>query len=74
MITSVDKVKILQYLKKHASGDLYYDDFKEIINRKKCNDYDLLEYFVESSEQFLEKKDGSFNLLIKYLELVGIFI
>lgn len=30
MITSVDKVKILQYLKKHASGDLYYDDFKRL--------------------------------------------
>lgn len=74
MITPVDKVKITQYLKKHASGDLYYDDFKEVVNRKKCTDRDLLEYFVVSCEQFLEKQSISLNLFLKYLELIGIFI
>ena len=74
MITSVDKIKIKEYLNKHASGDLYYDDFKEIVNRKKCTDKDLLEYFIICSEQFLEKQNISFKLFLKYLELTRIFI
>ena len=74
MITSVDKIKIKEYLNKHASGDLYYDDFKEIVNRKKCTDKDLLEYFIICSEQFLEKQNISFKLFLKYLELSRIFI
>lgn len=52
MITSVDKVKITEYLNKHASGDLYYGDFKAVVNRKKCTDRDLLQHFVREREEF----------------------
>lgn len=74
MITAVDKKRILQYLAKHALGNLYYADFKEFINFKKCSDLDLCNYFISNCEEFLLNQKGSFKLFLKYLELVGIFI
>ena len=34
MITASDKLKVTQYVMQHASGDLYYEDFKEFMEVK----------------------------------------
>ena len=57
MITAVDKKRILQYLAKHALGNLYYADFKEFINFKKCSDLDLYNYFI-SNCYFISRRNN----------------
>ena len=74
MITASDKLKVTQYVMQHASGDLYYEDFKEFINKKKCSDIDLFSFFVFSCENYLQRQMGTYKSFVKYIELIGIFI
>ena len=74
MITASDKLKVTQYVMQHASGDLYYEDFKEFINKKKCSDIDLFSFFVFNCENYLQRQIGTYKSFVKYIELIGIFI
>lgn len=74
MLSIVDETKIIKYLNSHSMNDIYYYDFKEIINNKKYKDSDLFEYFFIKVKESFQKEKTKEKLVAKFLFLLALFL
>lgn len=74
MLSTVEKTKIIGFLNRHSIDDIYYSDFKGLINRKKTTDSDLFEFlFIKAKESF-QKENRNEKLLAKILFLIALLL
>lgn len=70
-LTSVEKMRVLGYIKNHGYGKLFYGDMAQSINRKgKVNEIEFLDFFVEYFIKNLNTNVVSQNFLFKVVACI----
>lgn len=60
-ITAVDKMKLTQYLKSHAVGDIYYLDMCDYLGKRgKISNTEFLDYFTNCVMNEFRKNEKNF--------------
>ena len=74
-LDAVSKNKIKGYLKNNSVNNLCYEDFYQVLGKKKYNDINFLTFFVDILiNVFINNESISEKMLIKYFESVNIFL
>lgn len=75
-ITAVDKMKLSQYLKAHAVGDIYYLDMCDYLSKRgKISNTEFLEHFTDCvASEFRKEGKISVKQVIKLISVVEAFV
>ena len=73
-ITALDKIKITKYLNEHQLGNMFYNSLRNAINNKKCQNKDIIIYFLDTMEEKLKENKINNKLMAKMLAAIHYLI